>query len=35
MSTATKSKDKTKLKLQPLGDRLVVKREAAEGKTAG
>lgn len=35
MSTATKSKDKTKLKLQPLGDRLVVKREESEGKTAG
>ncbi len=35
MSTATKNKDKTKLKLQPLGDRLVVKREQAEGKTAG
>lgn len=35
MSTATKSKDKTKLKLQPLGDRLVVKRQESESKTAG
>jgi chaperonin GroES len=33
MSTATKSK--TKLKLQPLGDRIVVKREESEGRTEG
>jgi len=35
MATATKSKDKTTVKLQPIGDRLVVKREESEGKTAG
>jgi chaperonin GroES len=40
MSTATKSTAKKKssasgLKLQPLGDRVVVEREEAEGKTAG
>ena len=40
MSTATKSKgtkkaSKSKVKLQPLGDRVVLKREEAEGKTAG
>ncbi len=35
MSTATKNKDKTKLKLQPLGDRIVVKREESEGRTEG
>src|SRR5215208_896760 len=39
MSTATKekpvAKKKTDLKLQPLGDRLVVKRESSESKTAG
>ncbi len=28
-------KEKTKLKLQPLGDRLVVQREESEEKTAG
>lgn len=33
MSTATKNK--TKLKLQPLGDRIVVKREESEGRTEG
>jgi chaperonin GroES len=40
MSTATKTTPKKKpsasaIKLQPLGDRVVVEREAAEGKTAG
>jgi chaperonin GroES len=39
MSTATKSAKKkpssSGLKLQPLGDRVVVEREEAEGKTAG
>ncbi|MCA9215690.1 MAG: co-chaperone GroES [Planctomycetales bacterium] len=33
MATATKSK--TKIKLQPLGDRVVVEREDAETTTAG
>ncbi len=33
MATATKSK--TKIKLQPLGDRVVVRREDAETTTAG
>jgi chaperonin GroES len=33
MATATKSK--SKVKLQPLGDRVVVKREESEEKTAG
>ncbi|MCA9197395.1 MAG: co-chaperone GroES [Pirellulaceae bacterium] len=33
MATATKSK--SKLKLQPLGDRVVVEREEAETTTAG
>lgn len=35
MSTATKNKDKTKVKLQPLGDRIVVRREVSEGRTEG
>lgn len=37
MSTATKPKKKSSsaLKLQPLGDRVVVERESAEEKTAG
>lgn len=35
MATATKSKSKSNLKLQPLGDRVVVERESSEGKTAG
>lgn len=35
MATATKSKDKTSVKLQPIGDKIVVKREESEGKTAG
>lgn len=34
-ATATKKKTKTEIKLQPLGDRVVVQREEAEGKTAG
>jgi chaperonin GroES len=33
MATATKSK--TSLRLQPLGDRLVVQRDEAEAKTVG
>ncbi len=33
MATATKKK--SKIKLQPLGDRVVVKREESEEKTAG
>lgn len=35
MSTATKNKDKTKVKLQPLGDRLVVKRQESLDRTEG
>lgn len=35
MATATKKKSKTSLNLQPLGDRVVVQREAAEERTAG
>jgi chaperonin GroES len=35
MGTATKNKGKTGLKLQPLGDRVVVERDASEEKTAG
>jgi chaperonin GroES len=36
MSTVTKSKKpSTKIKLQPLGDRVVVEREESESKTAG
>jgi len=37
MATATKSKksSKSSVKLQPLGDRLVVERESAEETTAG
>ena len=35
MATATKSKTKSKVKLQPLGDRVVVQREDAETTTAG
>ena len=39
MSTATKekpvAKKKTDLKLQPLGDRVVVRRESSEERTAG
>jgi chaperonin GroES len=33
MATATKSK--SKLKLQPLGDRVVIERESSEEKTSG
>jgi chaperonin GroES len=35
MATATKTKGKTELKLQPLNDRVVVKREDSEDKTKG
>src|SRR6185295_12344995 len=35
MSTATKVKKPSKIKLQPLGDRVVVEREESEEKTAG
>ena len=35
MSTATKKKSSKKIKLQPLGDRVVVEREASEATTAG
>ena len=35
MATATKSKTHATSKLQPLGDRVVVQREASEGRTAG
>lgn len=35
MSTATKKKSSKKVKLQPLGDRVVVEREASEETTAG
>ena len=35
MATETKSKNKSKLKLQPLGDRVVVERDDAETTTAG
>lgn len=35
MATATKKKSKSKVNLQPLGDRVVVQREASESTTAG
>ncbi|MDE0736465.1 MAG: co-chaperone GroES [Pirellulaceae bacterium] len=35
MGTATKKKPKRRIKLQPLGDRVVVEREASEDVTAG
>ena len=35
MATATKSKKKSKLQLQPLGDRVVVEREESAEITAG
>jgi chaperonin GroES len=35
MSTATKKKSSKKIHLQPLGDRVVVEREASEERTAG
>ncbi len=33
--TAPKKKSASKIKLQPLGDRVVVEREESEGRTAG
>jgi chaperonin GroES len=35
MSTGTKKKSSSKIRLQPIGDRVVVEREASEGRTAG
>lgn len=35
MATATKKKSPTKIKLQPLGDRIVVQREESSEKTDG
>jgi chaperonin GroES len=35
MTTATKTKKKAKINLQPLGDRVVVRREESESTTAG
>ena len=35
MPTATKKKSSNKIKLQPLGDRVVVEREESEERTAG
>jgi chaperonin GroES len=35
MSTATKKKASAKIRLQPLGDRVVVEREELEERTAG
>lgn len=35
MTTATKKKNSTQVKLQPLGDRLVVRREDSEERTEG
>ena len=35
MATATKKKDAKQIKLQPLGDRLVVQREQSEDRTEG
>jgi chaperonin GroES len=35
MATATKKKSKTKVNLQPLGDRLVVQRDESEDTTSG
>jgi len=35
MTTATKKKSSTQIKLQPLGDRLVVRREDSEERTEG
>ena len=35
MATATKKKSKSGVKLQPLGDRVVVEREESEERTAG
>ena len=35
MATATKTKKKSKLQIQPLGDRVVIDRDELEEKTAG
>lgn len=35
MATATKSKKKTAVQLQPLGDRVVIEREEGEDRTSG
>lgn len=35
MATATKSKATVKVKLQPLGDRIVVERQESQGRTEG
>jgi len=35
MATATKKKSKSKVNLQPLGDRMVVLRDDSEGTTSG
>ncbi len=35
MATATKKKSKSGIQLQPLGDRVVVRREESEEKTTG
>ena len=35
MATATKKKSKKSVKLQPLGDRVVIQREKSEEQTAG
>lgn len=35
MATATKAKKKSKTKLQPLGDRVVIQRDESEETTAG
>lgn len=35
MPTATKKKSASKIRLQPLGDRVVVQREESEGQTSG
>jgi chaperonin GroES len=35
MATATKKKSSSQIKLQPLGDRLVVRREDSEDRTEG
>ena len=35
MATATKAKKKSKTKLEPLGDRVVIQRDESEGTTAG
>jgi chaperonin GroES len=35
MPTATKKNSSTKIRLQPLGERVVIEREASEERTAG